>query len=340
MLVKQVLEKTGYQLTIDGHLSWSFYPRIGIKVDHMLLSVPQQKPFLDLYGVQIGGQALQLLSGVNTLKGVIDIDALNLLHIQAQHVDIKLIWQDQVLSLRSIHAELYNGILIGAASGRTLTTVPQWQWDIDANNFQLKPLLADVNAGSHFTIAGVGHLHFQATTSGTSKTALLNNLVGTSQFSIQNGIVSGLDLNYLIQTADALINHQAAAINLNNISHGHTTFSSLTGTITLSKGIATTDNLALTAPAFLGSGTGNVNLIAHTLNLVLHVKSQQMLHTQWDLPVLISGSLNQPQIRLDTTAIQKALLKQKIDKVKAKILNDVQQHLPQATAFIQHLLGQ
>ena len=49
-LTEKVLRDTGYQLVIDGSLTWTFYPHFGVKVAHMSLTAPKQTaPFVELH---------------------------------------------------------------------------------------------------------------------------------------------------------------------------------------------------------------------------------------------------------------------------------------------------
>src|SRR5579862_6512553 len=75
VLIEETMKKTGYQLTIDGPLSWSFYPRLSVKVDHMELKSPTQtSTFLTLHHVAIAANFSELFKGKENLQGDVYID--------------------------------------------------------------------------------------------------------------------------------------------------------------------------------------------------------------------------------------------------------------------------
>ena len=91
---------------------------------------------------------------------------------------------------------------------------------------------------------------------------------------------------------------------------------------------------------FGAKGQGTVNLLNQDVNLHVQISTQQTVQTQWEIPVLITGTLNQPNVRLDTIAIQNILAKQELEKVKNKAREEIKKHIPgKAGEFLQNLLG-
>ena len=71
----------------------------------------------------------------------------------------------------------------------------------------------------------------------------------------------------------------------------------------------------------------------------MQIKSQEALRTQWTIPVLVTGSIANPNVRLDMTEIQKVIASQEIVKVKAKVSNQIQKHIKgKAGEFLQKLI--
>ena len=56
------------------------------------------------------------------------------------------------------------------------------------------------------TVSGVGQLKLTGATQGSNRDQLISHLGGITEFKVQNGVVEGMDLNYLITSADALLN--------------------------------------------------------------------------------------------------------------------------------------
>lgn len=339
VIVEEVMNKTGYQMTIEGKLSWSFFPILGVKIDRLTLSEPKQKqPFVDLSGITVATELSQLLHGNEKLQGDVHIASAKLMNVQMTNARIELHWQDNVLTMQPIIASLYDGSLEGTVHGRNLSGVPHWDWDMKFNHIQLSPLLRDVNGGeTKLSIDGLGEVALQGATSGQGHDQMLSHLNGTADFSIHNGVVKGVDLNYLLQSADALINKKPITGLTNS---DQTTFESLTGAALIKNGVANTNNLLLTAPAFSAKGNGSINLLYQAINFQLQVTPAQSARTQWEIPILITGSLNRPDVRLDTTEIEKYIAKQELQKVKSSVTDQIKKHVPgKAGEFLQNLIN-
>ena len=338
MIVAEVDKQTGYQLTIDGALSWSFYPRVGVNVEHMTLqSPPQTTPFLDLHDVTMTTELSQLIRGNEKLQGDLRIADIKLMNLHLTNAAVNLHWQDSILTLQSLKASLYDGTLVGEAHGQELSLLPKWDWRVALTRVQLKPLLDDVNgADSKVKLSGTTDVTLKAAAQGKSKEEIFKSLNGTSEFSLHQGAIEGIDLNYLVQTADALLNKQplTAAQNSNQ-----TSFDSLTGTAIIKDGVFDTNDLLLTSSAFKVTAQGDVNLNYQTINLALHIVPEQV-KTQWEIPVSVIGALHHPDVRLDMGEIKKVIAKQEVEKVKAKVRDQIKEKIPgKAGEFLQNLLG-
>jgi uncharacterized protein involved in outer membrane biogenesis len=342
IIAAEVMKKTGYQLYIEGDLTWSFYPRLGVKMKHVTLSEPNQtQPFLNLNEVRIATSPWELWHGVKSLKGNVYAANVTLGNMNAEQVSVDLHWQNDILTLQPINASLYQGSLQGLAHVQVVSDVPRLDWDVQFHQIQLQSLLHDVNANSKLNISGVGYVKITASTQGKTREELLNHLNGTSDFKLSNGVIEGVNINYWIQAADALLHKQpepVAPVNLDQ-----TAFDDLGGSVTLTEGLAKTNNLMLTAPAFVATAEGTVALNAKTIDLSLQVKPHTSITTptvSWAVPVLIQGELQHPDVRLNMEDIRKLLFKQEIDKVKAKAREIIKEHIPgSAGSFLQNLLS-
>lgn len=337
VITEEVMKKTGYNLVIDGNLSWSFYPILGVKVEHMTLSAPSAtSPFVDASNVTIATEFSRLIRGQEQLQGDVRIGDLKLASVHATDARINLAWRDHTLYLDPITATLYEGTLEGKANGRELSGTPKWSWESQFSKIQLKPLLRDINGeDSRVKIAGTGDVKIAVATQGKTREQVLSNLSGITQFSLTNGVIEGVDLNYIVHTADAVLSKQPLVQPSNNL----TSFDSFTGGLVIKNGVAETNNLLLTSSAFKTEGKGSVNLVYQAVNLQLQIATQNV-QTNWEVPVLVTGSLSRPDVRLDTTELRKIVIKEEFDKVRNKVSNEIKEHIPGKTGeFLQKLLG-
>lgn len=338
LLIAEVAKRTDYRLVIDGDLSWSFYPKLGVNVAHMTLFAPQQSaPFLDAKEATMMMGLSSLLSGTQKLSGSITIQQLKLMQINAQHATVGVHWQDNVLTLQPVTADLYDGKLEGVAHGREFATEPRWDWSVKLNHVQVKPLLIDLNGpDAKLKLSGVAQMNLQATTQGETKEKILRNLNGAMQFSLKNGILEGIDLNYFVQMADALINKQPLTLPNSN----KTNFDSLTGSAVIQNGVATTQDLLLTTPAFTTQGAGDIDLTKQTLDYQLQIIPLHATKIKWAVPLLISGDWHRPSIRLDMITLNALIAKEQLEKVGKKMQEEIKKLPEKVDKFLQKFLDQ
>lgn len=335
----EVKKRTGYNLVFDGNLSWSIYPQLGVKAQHLTLTAPeQQKPFVDLKRVNIAIEPMQLFYGTSKLRGEVHIGEIIFMNVHATSALVGLHWQDNALILRPIQASFYNGSISGTARGKDFSGTPAWNWDVTLNHVDMQPLLRDANGeGSKLTLSGIGQVRINASTTGVNTQQMLGNLNGVTDFNVQNGTVDGIDLNYLLKTADSLLSKQSVEMpqDINQ-----TKFDSLGGSMLLNNGLAQTSNLLLTASAFKVKGQGQYNLPAKTIDLALLVSAQQELNKQWEIPVLIQGEVSRPTVQLDMRELNKQIASRELDKVKDKVRDEIKEHVPgKAGEYLQNLIG-
>ena len=337
-IIAEVKKQTGYNMTIDGRLTWSLYPLLGIKIEHMTLTAPSaSSPFLDLRGVNIASEFKQILRGTQKLKGDVRIDDMRLAKLHMQNAYIGIDWQNQMLTLMPVKASLYDGKLDGVVHGSHLFAVPRWDWNMHASSVQIKPLLADVSDGNtKLQIDGLGEINMKAETQGKTKDSLLMNLNGNGNFALHNGSVLGTDINFLIESADALMSRRLMPTqNMNQ-----TQFDNLSGSFMLAHGSANISDLQLLSSAFTIKGDGNINLLTQNLDLQLAVSSLKTTTLKGTIPLLVQGDLHSPSVRLDMNAVNAMITREQINKAKAKIQEHVKGLSDKADKFLQKLIGQ
>lgn len=337
IIAEEVEKKTGYHLAIDGKLSWSFYPLLGVKIDHMTMSAPKSTvAFLEASDVTLATEAKKLIRGERKLEGEVSVGDVKLMNVHATNAHLNVSWRDKVLNLEQITAGLYDGTLTGDIHGHDFSTTPKWNWVVQFDQIQVKPLLQDINgADSRVKIAGVGNVKMSASAEGNNRDEIISHLNGATEFSLNKGVLEGVDINYIIHSADSVINKQPIVPPANDL----TSFDSFTGGLIIKNGVAETNNLKLLAPSFKAEGTGSVNLLYQGVNLQLQVTPQNA-QTNWEIPVIVTGSLSRLDVRLDSTELRKLVFKDDFDKMRKKVKEEIKEHVPGKTGdFLQKILG-
>ncbi len=340
LITTEVKKQTGYVLSMDDKLSWAIYPRIAIYVPKMTLTAPgETKAFANLQGASAAVDVAQLLRGNGRLLGNISIANLELMGLHFSNVKTILRWQENRLSLNPVKASFYQGSLSGGAGANfaNQSDVPNWSWNVTLNHVQFKPLMADLNPDSKLVISGVSDLRMRATARGKSRSQIIVSLNGDAVFDLNDGAIDGIDLNYLVRSADALINKQALPEPPEVFK---TDFSSLRGTVVIANGIATISSAQLTSPAFVTKGQGEIDLMSSAVDMKLTIVPQVSAKTQWNVPVIVDGTLSHPRVGLDSGQIAKYAIKQQIDNVKDKARDAIKKHVSgEAGEYLQKLLG-
>lgn len=339
VIEKTVKTQTGYNLTMNGSLSWSFYPEIGVKMADLTLTAPNaSQPFVKASDIHLAVNVRSLLQGQHELNGNLYIGDATLMKLHLTSIHAAMSFNQGVLTINPLTATLYNGTLSGTVSGSQFSSIPAWKWDMSVTGADIKDLLADVNGkDAKLTLDADGSLRFRGETHGQTGEALMQNVTGSGAYSLKQGKLSAIDINYLLQTADALLNKQTVAAPENM---KETTFDRLTGGINLENGVLTSNGIELNAAAFTARGDLSLGLQNRDVDLRLSIQSTQALKTQFTVPVLVTGTVMNPNVQLDVASINQMVAKQQLDRVKTKVQEKVKDLSGKADAFMKRLMGQ
>ena len=339
VIIAEVMQKTGYQLLIDSQMSWSFYPKLGISAAHMQLKKPEQtETFVDLYDVSIATDLLQLLKGNKQLQGDVYIQKIKYLNVNAERAHVGLKWQNQILTLQPFTASLYDGKIQGVIHGRELSAIPAWNWVIELNQVQVKPLLQDLyGTQNKLNLSGAGQVQMQGETRGVTRNQILSNLNGYTHFTLREGVLDGVDLNYFVESADALLSKQPVSLLVNT---NKTVFESLVGSATIKNGIADTNDLFLISSSFSTKVIGRFDLVNQVINFQLQIVPVHAAKLKWTIPLLLSGDLHHPEVGLDMVKLQTMITQDKLDKIKLKVKDKVKELPDKVDKFLKKLMSE
>lgn len=196
---------------------------------------------------------------------------------------------------------LYQGSGKGKIALDASGVTPAIEASFALNGVQTGPLLTAAIDFSRIT--GVGDLNFALSSHGANQRDIVGALTGKGNFGFHNGTIKGLDLIAMVK------NVSQAFLSAAGGSSQQTEFSELTGSFTVTNGIAKTDDVALKAPAIQLAGAGTVDLPQRRLDF--RVEPTVGLGGQnLAVPVLITGPWSNPSYQPDL----KSILSQKLGK--------------------------
>ena len=337
VLVDEVMKKTGYRLEIEGDLSWSLYPRFGVHIAHMTFTqVNQAVPFLDLRDVNIATALSRIWQSSQILQGEVYISYARFVNLHAQEVRLTLNWQNQVLTLQPLVARLYNGMLKGTIHVYELPKSPRWDTDLKFNHVDIQSLLQDLRGSDNkISVSGWADGDLHLSTQGTNREQILNNLNGMAAYRVNQGALLGIDCNYWVQSADALVSGQSLAALTNT---KQTSFDQLTGNFIVKNG-EVNHHFILASSHFTVQGEGNLNLINETIDDQLDIIPLNTSALKWTIPVLIEGPLRDPTIRLDMLKLKAMITQEQIEKVKTKVQKEIKKLPEQADKLLKNIFG-
>jgi len=281
------------------------------------------------------------------LDGNIKIDELKASNLLLNQIAIKTTLKDGMLDFAPFSAVLYQGSLDGNAKVNLNTPAPQFAIQAKLANVQAAPLLQDLSPNNKLKVTGVANVNLLLTTVGSTPEERIKNLNGVSQLSFNNGVLQGVDIGYLLDSANALANKQ----DLPRTNTNQTQFGSITAKAVITSGIIANDDFYLNAPRFEARGKGRINLVKNTINYDLRASAKQEMGPDnkkvaglgFAIPISIAGNLDSPSIRMNADALMKTVAQEQLQKSKShlqKLQEKYKDKIPaEAGAFINKLLG-
>lgn len=201
------------------------------------------------------------------------------------------------------------------ANGRTAT--PSFSLFADLQSIAALPLLEA--AAGFDRLSGTGRLTIDLLTSGHSQAELMNGLGGTGGFAFTDGAIRGVNLAQAIRGIESALTNRRLPDGFGE--QEETDFSALEGTFTVANGIATNSDLVMLSPLVRVDGAGTVGIGGQTLNYRLRPRAVASIEGQGGerdlrgliVPIIISGTFNNPQIGIDWDVVGRALLQGTIE---------------------------
>ncbi len=216
-----------------------------------------------------------------------------------------------VLDIKSLNGNLFGGSL--TATGQISSQINQpVSFKASLKDAKLKNIVSQSNKIK--VTQGTVNLVTDIKTKGQSQSQYVGNLFGKATLTASDGIVSGFDLQKLL---DSLRNIKNLATILKmldvSLASGETKFQKLVVDSEITEGIVNITNGKLDVASSEITVTGNVNLPKYTLDIdsVINVN----INSIPPLKVRLYGNLNNPQHKFNTNALKEYLTKNLVNSV-------------------------
>lgn len=257
------------------------------------------------------------LSALKTLDitGAITIDKFKAANAKMQNVVAKFTVNRGVAKLTSFNSNLYDGSINATATLDARKSPASYSAKSFIKGVKVQPLLIDV-AGED-KLEGTGNIDIDVRGRSLTPMGMKKNLAGTVKINFADGAVNGLNVAQLIRENYAKFKGQSIE---GQDAAKKTDFSAMTATLTLNKGVVTTDNLHAQSPLLRVRGAGSANYLNETVDFTISTSIVGSLEGQGGkdidelkdltIPVNVSGSWSKPKFKL----VFDDVLKQKAEK--------------------------
>jgi len=241
--------------------------------------------------------------------------------------------RDGKVRLHPSEASMYGGQYRGDIGIDATAERARVSLDEHVSHIEFAPLLKDLFDTQR--MSGKGSLNLKATGVGRDSDELLRTLAGTLDFNVTDGALEGADLWYEIRRARSLLKKQTAP---QRTGPARTPFSALKGSGVIRDGVWSNQDLEASLQYLKVTGQGTVDVPDSTLDYkllatVLKIpregadtsQMQDMVDAQ--IPVKVTGALDDPKVRPDIEGLVKARVKEELKKGQEKLQDKLKDKL-------------
>jgi AsmA protein len=243
--------------------------------------------------------------------GIVSVGSVHLSALDFANLRVTVASKDQVLHLFPALAQIDGGNYSGNITLDESGATPVLSLDEHLSGVDMSRLLAGTSNKGR--LSGQGTVDLKATARGATLDAVMRSMNGHFDASLANGALEGIDVQYQLGRAQALLKRQPEPARSNP---PRTKFEAFKVSAQIANGIARTSDLVISSAALRVTGQGSANLVNRGLDLqmlasVLKAPGSSIA----DIPFKVTGTYSDPTLRPDMEALAKGQLKQKLEDV-------------------------
>jgi AsmA protein len=259
------------------------------------------------------------------LRGSIAIDKLSASGTKMDNIKVKVKTNGAKMLLDPIKADFYQGKLITAIKIDTKAKTNRVIVEHDMTKIHAGPLITDL-AGSEL-LTGIGDLSVDLKIDKPFSEIPLKTAHGSINYTLGDGAIYGVDVFGMMQKGLSMLYPEVKAAADGGVKK--TSFALMQIDADIDKGILTTNTLKIESPYLRVNGDVTIDLVNMTIDgtiepMLLDIPEQLVSDKYKKLlniaiPVSLSGSLLEPNIKIDAKKLLLASQKERIDKEKDKL---------------------
>jgi AsmA protein len=196
------------------------------------------------------------------------------------------------------------GTLTLDASGAT----PVFHDTLEISGIKAQPFLAQMMGVNK--ISGTGAVTFDISSRGDSAKAIVKDLSGKGEVRFTDGAIAGADLAAVARVLQSVVTGDALAAVIGE--SAKTPFGKMGASFTIDHGVMQTKDFQLVNPAVEMSGSGAVDLAAHSLDFHFEPKAMKGIPglklVDIGVPFYVKGPWEKPRYEPDVSAIAKSVV--------------------------------
>lgn len=256
-------------------------------------------------------------------QGTVKIGELIMRRLHVNNLSGRLTASKRKLVVDPLFATIYEGQLTGRAEVDASRRAPAWRLQQRLSNMNINALLTDIMQTSRFE--GRGHLDLDVAAVGRKISDLRKTAGGGVRLVLNKGAIRGIDVESVLRAANRqlkLLNGENASVQPANL-EARTSFTELRASLVLRHGVASNNDLAVTAGVLKLAGNGTVDLDAASLDYVVKASANPKVPELADLaglvlPIHFTGALSAPDYKVDYANLREQISARKKAQDEAK----------------------
>jgi AsmA protein len=244
------------------------------------------------------------------LAGSVQVGSFTVKKAKIENLHLKVSGKSGIFQLDPVTAKLYQGTLATKAGLDVSQDLPKTTVSLQAKGVQAGPLIKDLTGKD--VIEGVGDIDAAIGMAGAGADTIKRSLNGKGELLLRDGAIKGIDLAGMVRNVKAAFGLAKAG------ERPRTDFSELRVPFTITDGIVTTTQTALTSPLVRLLAAGKANLVDETLDFRVEPRFVATLKGQGDtkgrkgiaVPVLVGGTFSSPTFQPDLKGLVEKGLKE------------------------------
>jgi len=265
------------------------------------------------------------------VAGKVTVGHLKLMNLRSEDIHATLNASEGRIRLHPLGARLYDGDYRGDLRLDVRGDVPVIAMDEVLQGVQAEPLLRDFMGKAPVT--GTADVAAKLTARGLEPMAMRETLAGNASFRFADGMVNGVNVAQLIRSAHARITGQPAPPQAPQ----QTDFAELSGSVTVTQGVARNDDLVGRSPLLRVNGQGRANLVTEEVDYTARVTIVGTLTGQGGepieelkgitVPLRITGSFSDPRFGVDAERLLESRTRERAEEAIEKEKERLEQKL-------------